>query len=82
MLLLQPPPPAVLNINWNGTYVTNVKNQGGCGSCWAFAAIADIETYFLYTHKTYLDLSEQQVINCIPVFYNYGQGGCGGGDPT
>ena len=56
--------------------VTSVKNQGACGSCWAFAATAAIETHqFLRTGVT-MDLSEQSVLDCTyPVFYD----GCDGG---
>jgi len=62
-------------LNWvylNG--ITSVKNQGSCGSCWAFAATAEMEAFIkIYSgHET--DLSEQQSISCNP----WGDG-CGGG---
>lgn len=74
-------PPTVFYVNWNGTnatYVTNVKNQGGCGSCWAFAGVAEIESYYLWKHKLYLDLSEQQMVDCLPLLQPSNLG-CGGG---
>jgi C1A family cysteine protease len=57
---------------------TEVKNQGSCGSCWAFAAIAEIESYFIKKHKLWLDLSEQQMVDCVPAVQP-GNAGCGGG---
>jgi hypothetical protein len=74
-------PPPKFYVNWNGTngtYVTGVKDQGGCGSCWAFASIAEIESFYLWKHKLYLDLSEQQMVDCVPLFQK-GNAGCGGG---
>lgn len=57
---------------------TNVKDQGTCGSSWAFAGIAEIESYFLKKHRLYLDLSEQQLIDCLPTQVNI-NAGCGSG---
>jgi len=47
--------------------MTPVRNQGGCGSCWAFAAIGDMEAqYQISKHNpsTGVDLSEQNVLQC------------------
>ena len=54
--------------------VTPVTNQGGCGSCWAFAAVAQLESFARIYDTRILDLSEQAVIDCNP----YGSD-CGGG---
>lgn len=49
---------------WYPAYYTSVKNQGGCGSCYAFAACATYEhTYKKFWGKN-LDLSEQDVVSC------------------
>ncbi|ELP93317.1 cysteine proteinase 1 precursor, putative [Entamoeba invadens IP1] len=61
-------------------YVTPVKDQGSCGSCYIFGAVATVESRLLmtgtsgYTSDT-LDLSEQQVLNCIHSVRD----GCNGG---
>jgi C1A family cysteine protease len=54
--------------------VTPVTNQRSCGSCWAFAAVAQLESHTLIYDLRLEDLSEQQTIDCNP----WG-GGCGGG---
>jgi C1A family cysteine protease len=74
----QPSPP-LLNpqsyFDWrNLGGVTPVKNQGGCGSCWDFAATGSFESAYLIATGDTLDLSEQQVLSC-----NAGNSGCGGG---
>jgi len=54
--------------------VSRVKNQGSCGSCWAFSTVGAIESKLRTRHNLFLDLSEQQVVDCS--FSNHGcQGG-------
>ncbi|XP_026753470.2 uncharacterized protein LOC113513681 [Galleria mellonella] len=44
--------------------VTRVKSQGGCGSCWAFSAIGNVESVYAIKHKKQIELSEQQLVDC------------------
>ncbi len=46
--------------------VTPVTNQAGCGSCWAFAAVAQLESFARIYDARILDLSEQAIIDCNP----------------
>jgi C1A family cysteine protease len=44
--------------------VTPVKDQGQCGSCWAFSATATIESLWVKRTGKMIDLSEEDLVNC------------------
>jgi len=60
-------PPSLDWRNNGGNFVTPVRNQGGCGSCWAFATTAALESSVLRAANTPgvdLNLSEQVLVSC------------------
>ncbi len=59
-------------------YVSPVKNQGSCGSCWAFAVTAAAESQVMIaTSGQPIDLAEQILVSCPS-----GGGTCSGGSPS
>jgi len=62
--------------------ISDVKDQGQCGSCWAFATAATIESYLALATGTLEVLSPQQLVSCAPnPLQCGGTGGCGGSIP-
>ncbi len=61
--------------NWcDQNACTPIRDQGSCGSCWAFATIAALESNLLIKDTLSTDLSEQQLVSC-----NTQNWGCNGG---
>jgi hypothetical protein len=56
--------------------VAVVKDQGSCGSCYAFSAVAAIEAAVAIKTGLLATLSEQELVDCSG---SYGNAGCGGG---
>ncbi len=55
--------------------VSPVKNQGQCGSCWAFSAVGFLESQSLIVDMKARTYSEQQLVDCD----HLGDQGCNGG---
>jgi len=59
--------------------ITPVKDQGRCGSCWAFAAAATVESMWQIATGQLYELSEQNILDCTPNPLKCGgTGGCQG----
>ncbi|GAM20555.1 hypothetical protein SAMD00019534_037300 [Acytostelium subglobosum LB1] len=72
-----PTPNAGGSIDWR-SFSTPVRNQGQCGDCYLFAAVANIEAravIYKGANKDTFNLAEQDALNCI-------SNGCNGGWPT
>jgi len=68
------------NVDWRmAGIVGTVKDQGHCGSCWAFASTAVIESHVAKATGYLFDLSPQQIAMCSPNPNKCGgSGGCEG----
>ena len=69
------------SLDWTTKGVVNpVRDQGQCGSCWAFATTANAESVWAISKGQLLDLSEEFLVDCATGagYYNMG---CNGGQP-
>jgi cathepsin L len=68
------------SVDWRSTGIVNaVKDQGHCGSCWAFASTSVIESAVAKASGLLMDLSVQQIAMCSPNPDSCGgTGGCHG----
>lgn len=69
--------PLADSVDWVQKGAVNpIKNQGSCGSCWAFSTVGTLESAFKISAGTLHSLAEQQLVDC-----DKADGGCGGGWP-
>jgi hypothetical protein len=84
--------PCTMNVNavtnfswttWRGTnWMTPVRDQHMCGSCWAFSTVGATEAQYNIQHgkQTYQDLSEEELVS--PCYGKGDAGSCLGGSYT
>jgi C1A family cysteine protease len=72
------------SVDWRPKLVTPIKNQGQCGSCWAFSTIVSLEGQYAKLTNDLTSFSEQDLVDCVKNVKIPGQSdtccnGCQGG---
>jgi cathepsin L len=67
------------SVDWRGTAVTPVKDQGSCGSCWAFSTTGALEGAYQIKHNKLNSYSEQNFVDCDTRSNGGSDLGCNGG---
>jgi KDEL-tailed cysteine endopeptidase len=66
--------PSLSSSSLGAGYNIIIRDQGGCGSCWAFAAVASLEKFYFDKQQKRIELSQQELVDCAA-------SGCNGGAP-
>jgi len=67
--------PTAATVDWRTKNVVNaIKDQGQCGSCWAFSTVQTIESIYAINKGKLYSFSEQNLVDCVTSCY-----GCNGG---
>ena len=69
----------VAPVDWRDAagVVTPVKDQGACGSCWAFSATEAVESAYVIAGNEQVIMAPQELVDCSKgIFSNHG---CNGG---